>query len=90
MIIKGLFQLIYNIFDTLTSSIDIPDLPSDINTTIESALGYIRGGFDYIRFFTHWDFLLLLLGVSLVVGTVFKTTGLLMWILRKIPFLGIE
>lgn len=90
MIIKGLFTLLYNLFDTLTSAIDIPNLPSDIDTTINSALGYIQGGFDYLRFFTHWNFLMILLGISLVVGTVFKSTGLLMWILKKIPFLGIE
>lgn len=90
MVINGLLTALFNLFEFLTRPIDIPDIPPDIDTIVNTALGYIRSGFDYMRFWTHWDFLLILLGICLVIGTAVRLYGLVMWVLRKLPFLGIE
>lgn len=89
MIITGLLNVIYFILDKLLV-FSIPKLP-------EQATGYINTLFDYmasatgiVANYTPLNYLLILFGLILAVDAAILIYKFIMWILRKIPVLGIE
>ena len=89
MVIKLLFNLIYNIFYTMTSSIQIPQFSPEVSQTLDAATQYIESGLSYVAYWCHWQFIVALFVLALAVGSFIRHYGLILWILRKIPFLDI-
>lgn len=90
MIIEMLLNAIYNVFKLLTTPINIPDLPAD-------AFGYVNQFFDYMVMgagilanYTPFDYLMIIFGILLAVDVGIMLYHFVMWILKKIPMLGIE
>lgn len=90
MIIKGLLDVLVRVFSALTSAINIPQLPEEVHQYIETLLGYIKVGIALLANYTHIEFLLVLFGLVLAVDLGVAVYHFVMWVLRKIPMLGIE
>lgn len=90
MIIKALMELIYNLFAILTAPINIPGLPEDVKTMITSALEYIQMGLGLLANWTDLPYLLVLFGIVAAVDVGMLLYKLVMWVLAKIPMLGIK
>lgn len=90
MVIKALFSLIYNIFNFISSPIQIPQFSPQVSQTLDSATQYIESGLSYVAYWTHWQFIIALFVLALAVGTFIRHYGLIVWILRKIPFLDVD
>lgn len=90
MIIKGLLEVLLKAFSALTSAINIPQLPEEVHGYIETLLGYIKVGISILANYTHIEFLLVLFGLVLAVDVGIAVYHFVMWVLRKIPMLGIE
>lgn len=89
MILESIMNIIYNIFDKLLI-FHIPNLTDEV-------LGYFNQGFEYLIMggsilanYTPLTYLLVLFGVVLALEIAVNLYHLIMWILKKIPFLGIE
>ena len=89
MVIKALFNLIYNLFSAMTSPLQIPQFSPEVSQTLDSATQYIESGLSYVAAWTHWQFIIALFVLALAVGAFIRHYGLIMWILRKIPFLDV-
>lgn len=90
MLIEGLLNVAYTLFDLLTSPINLPSLPDGVATWIEMLCGYLATGVALLQNWTDLAYLLTLLGVVVAVDAgvlIYKTV---MWFIRKIPLLGIE
>lgn len=90
MIVKMLLDLVFNVFSFLTSAIDIPSLPDGVLAVLSSSLSYIKVGAGVLASYTHLDYLFLLLGIVIAVEVGVLLYRFVMFILRKIPMLGIE
>lgn len=90
MIIETLLNLIYNVFSVLTLPINIPSLPEEIHSFIQTALEYISTGVSLLANYTHIEYLLIMFGLILAVDIGIGVYHLVMWIIKKIPFLGME
>lgn len=90
MLINSIMDMFIALFSLLTSAISIPDFPTSVTETLNSGLSYISDGLGIIRYFTHFNYLLVLLGIILAVNAAVHLYGFVMWVLRKIPFLSIE
>lgn len=90
MIIEALMNVIYTLFEVLTSPISIPSLPEGIHGVIDVALDYIAVGLSLLINYTDLGYLLTLFGLVIAVDAGLLLYKLVMWIIRKIPMLGIE
>lgn len=89
MIIQLLLQLIYTIFDKLLI-LNIPQLPEQVQTYINSFFDYLVSGASILANYTPLSYLLVLFGVVLAVDIGINVYKFVMWILKKIPMIGVS
>lgn len=89
MIIQALLDGIYNIMSVLFV-FDIPDLPSEVYGYIDTAFEYIVAGAGLLANYTPLSYLMILFGVLLAVDAGIVIYHLVMWIIKKIPMLGVS
>lgn len=89
MIIEGLLSVIFNLLNAVISIFDVPQAPDEFINAVPEFLDllYLADGlFSFVfpikimSFFT----------ISLIIMAVEHGYPFIMWVLRKIPFLGIE
>lgn len=90
MIIELLLNALYNIFKVLTLPINIPQMPEQANQYIQQFFDYIEMGAGILANYTPLGYLLTLFGVVIAVDIGIKLYHFVMWILRKIPMLGMS
>lgn len=83
-------SFVYYILDFCFSWINIPNLPDEALTSVNTFLDLIFGNLDILSFFVRISTIKFLLG-CLITVLIFKYTyRIILWVLRKIPFVGIE
>ena len=90
MIIEALMQVVYKIFEILTLPIQIPALPEEINGVIDTVVGYLEMGLGILANYTDLGYLLILFGLVISVDVGVMLYKFVMWVLRKIPMLGMS
>lgn len=90
MIVEALMGMMYSVLDWLTSVFDIPSMPDGVSAAMQTVLDYMTMGLTYVANFTHLDYLLVLFGIILAFDVAVFGYKAVMWVLRKIPMLGIE
>lgn len=90
MIIEALLTLLYNVFALLTSPISIPQLPDTISQVMTDALEWVTVGLQIMGAYTHESYLLTLFGIVVAVDVGVMLYKFVMWVLKKIPMLGIK
>ena len=83
-LLKGLLDLILNLFDVL------PDLPAGLIDNINSYVSLIIQNSKVVSFFIPLKFCLTLVAIVLVIENFHYIYRFTMFLLRKIPFIGIE
>ena len=90
MIIKGLFTLIINLLELLFGWVSFPPMPAAVTSVFETLIGYIGDAMGFVWLIVPKELVLVLLPVVLILSNFDKLYGVIMLILRKIPFLSIE
>ena len=90
MIIEALLGLMSGLLDMLTAPFDIPLLPPEVYAILQTVLDYLAVGFAILANYTHLDYLFILFGIVLAFDVGIFGYKFVMWILRKIPILGID
>lgn len=90
MIIETLMKLLIKVFSILTSAINIPSLPDSVTIFMGDALSYIQTGLQILAVYTNLEYLLVLFGLILAIDIGIAVYHFVMWVLRKIPMLGIS
>lgn len=90
MIIKGLFELVFGLLSIVFAPINLPDLPDSIQGIIDQFVDLITSVVGIVGIFIDMDVLKVLIPVVIVIANLDKIWNMIMFILRKIPFLGIK
>lgn len=90
MIIKGLLDLFYQFVSLLTKPINIPQLSDDIINTFNTFTDYLVNGVHILANYTHIRYLMGLLGIIIAVDIGVALYEFVIFILKKIPFIGIS
>ena len=85
MIIEGLLSVIKNLLILLLSPIDIPPLPSGVHEVISKGMNYIIDGLGIFAAFTHYQFIMSLVAIVIVIDAAFLIYKFVLWLLRKVP-----
>lgn len=89
MIIEGLLNLIYKLLNAVISQFNVPPAPPDFLDSIPDFFDYLESASNLISLVLPVK-LQPFLAVTLVIMAVEHGYPAIMWVLRKIPFLGIQ
>lgn len=89
MIIEALLGLVYKLMSLLISSFNVPAAPQGFIDAIPQFFGYLKSAQSLIALVFPIE-LAPFLTVTLIILAVDHGYPFIMWVLRKIPFLGIE
>ena len=90
MILESILNLISGLIKLVFGWINLPDMPSSVTSIIDELFGYIRGSMGLLGVFVDLNMVKVLLPVLLIVINFEHVWKFTMFIVRKIPFLGIE
>lgn len=90
MIVNLIKKLLTFVTDTIFSVIDLPVVPEGLVSIVDQVFGYMRSGMGIINFFCPLDRISLAIDLFVAIWLVVHGYRLIMWVLRKIPMLGIE
>lgn len=90
MIINALLSLLHSVLSILTSFISIPSLPDDIKSFISKALEFMLSGLNILGNYFDLNYLLMLFGIVIAVEAGILIYKIVMWVIKKIPMLGID
>lgn len=90
MIIEALMNVVYVLFELLTMPISIPGLPEGVRGVMTGALDYISVGVALLANYCDIGYLVTLFGVILAVDAGMLIYKFVMWIIKKIPMIGIQ
>lgn len=90
MIIQAILTVIYNVFKVLTAPIDIPSMPENVQSVMSEFLEWVQVGLQIVATYTHENYLLVLFGIVVAVDVGIMLYRFVMWVLKKIPMLGIS
>ena len=90
MIIKGLLELIFSLLQIIFSPINIAPLPDSIQNILDEFVSWIISGYTILDIFIDMGVVNYLIPIVIVVANLDKVWSFIMFILRKIPFIGVE
>lgn len=90
MIIKGLFELVYTLLSVVLAPFNLPSFPSSIQSIFDSVVNYMVGAVGLLCVFVRPSTLQLMIPAVIIVINAEHIWNGIIWILKKIPFLGIE
>lgn len=90
MIVNALIDMLYGLIDWLTSGLNIPALPPEVTKVAAQVTEHLVMGLKFIANYTHLDYLLVLFGIVVAVDAGMLVYKFVMWIVRKIPMLGMS
>lgn len=90
MIINLIKKLLTFVTDTIFSVIDLPVVPAGLIQAVNYIFGYMRQGMGIVNFFVPLSAISAAIDLFLAVWGVMHGYKVVMWVLRKIPMLGIK
>lgn len=90
MIISGAMDVLFTIFEFLTRPINIPPLPTEIQSYMSKFFDYLETGAGVLANYVPLSYFFILFGVILAVDVGVQIYHFIMWLIRKIPFLGMS
>lgn len=90
MILKMVLGLMQSILSFVLGLLPLPDVPAWLVELTETILQYMKTGMGIVLFFVPQAVVQGALDLVILVWTVVHGYKLVMWVLRKIPMLGIE
>ena len=90
MILKMVLGLMQSILSFVLGLLPLPDVPAWLVELTETILQYMKTGMGIVLFFVPQAVVQGALDLVILIWTVVHTYKLVLWVLRKIPMLGIE
>ena len=90
MIVKGILELFYALITIVFGWINLPNFPDSVLSVIDEFVNILTGAVGLLGVFVDMNVLRILIPVLLIVINFEHLYNLTMYILRKIPFLGIK
>lgn len=90
MILSTLLNAFYEFLGFILQGFSIPQMPSWVTTTLNDLKSYLLAGYSILGCFVNLNHLKLFLPIVLVLANFERTWSFIMFILRKLPFVGIE
>lgn len=90
MIIEGLLSLLLTLLSALLLPFRMIAFPVSVANVVLQLIGYLGTGARVMKYYTHWSYISGLLAFIISMQAFVSGYHLIMWVLKKIPFLNIK
>jgi len=91
LLVEALFTAVTWLIDAILNVLDVlPDFPAELVTSVEEFFSLIFDNLSILGFFLPLSTVKILIPLVLLVINFEDVYAFVMWLLRKIPFLGIK
>ena len=91
MIIKGLFELVYTLLSVVLTPFQIvPDMPQALQNVLTRFLDLIFDPIHIVLYFVDVNVVKAIIPLVVIVANMEKIWNGILWILKKLPFVGVE
>lgn len=90
MIVESVMDLFKNAIKLIFDWISLPSVPPEVTDIIDQFFTYLRSGMGFVFLWFNMDLIKIMLPLLIAVVNFDKVYRLVMFVLRKIPFLGID
>lgn len=90
MIIKLLFNLIITLLNLVFGWVSFPAMPTAVTDSLNVLIEYIESGIALCWLIVPRQLVIAVIPVILVCENFDKLYSVVMWVLKKIPFLGLQ
>ena len=90
MIIEGLLSLLLTLLSALLLPFRMIAFPASVANVVLQLIGYLGTGARVMKYYTHWSYISGLLAFIISMQAFVSGYHLVMWVLKKIPFLNIK
>lgn len=91
MLVEALFTAVTWLIDAILNLLDVlPDFPEELVTSVEEFFSLIFDNLSILGFFVPLSTIKILIPLVILVINFEDVYAFVMWLLRKIPFLGIK
>lgn len=90
MILEAILTLFSSTLKLIFGWISLPGMPAEIETVITQFFDYLEAGMCFVFLFFNMTLVKIMLPLLIAVVNFEKIYWLIMFVLRKIPMLGIE
>lgn len=90
MILNLLFELIIGLLEIVFGWVSFPQMPAVVTTYVDLIVGYMQKGMGIVFLVIPKDLVVALLPLVIALENFDKLYSVVMWILKKIPFLGMK
>lgn len=91
MLVEALFTAVTWLIDAILNLLDVlPDFPEELVTSVEEFFSLIFDNLAILGFFVPLSTVKILIPLVILVINFEDVYAFIMWLLRKIPFLGIK
>ena len=90
MIVKLLFELIIMLLEILFGWVSFPPMPNAVVHSLNEMLGYMEQAMALVWLVVPRGIVLVCLPIILVIDNFDKIYSVIMWLIKKIPMLGMS
>ena len=90
MIVRALLNIVYGLLSLLMLPISFIEFPESVTSVIADIIVYVGDGFRILMYYTHFWYLLDLAAIVVGVDAFILGYKVVMFILKKIPFLNLS
>ena len=90
MIIESIFNFFLSLFENLTSAINLPDLPPDVDYYMVEAFDLMQEGIYILNNIMDMKYFLSLAFIMIGIDVGIRVYHFIMWVIKKIPMLNIS
>jgi hypothetical protein len=90
LIVESVLNLFADALKVIFQWINLPQVPPNIQAVIDQFFEYLRSGMGFVYIFFDMSLVKILLPLLIAVINFDKVYKLVMFVLRKIPFLGVD
>lgn len=91
MLVEGLFTAVTWLIDAILNLLDVlPEFPEELVTSVEEFFALIFDNLSILGFLVPLSTIKILIPLVILVINFEDVYAFIMWLLRKIPFLGIK
>lgn len=90
MVIEGILNLLKSLLFTVFGFINLPDFPEELQNSLNQFLDIVFNGINLFGFFVRPTTIQIVIPILIIIINFDKVYKLTIWILKKIPMLGIE
>lgn len=78
------------ILSPILSVLDFPAVPAELSALVNQVFSYMKSAMGIINFFVPLSLIAPAIVVFFAVFTIMHSYSLLLWVLKKVPMVGIE